>query len=184
MNNGNKRRYSIDTFPEQLVRRAEMGLAGSDSFSFKVSPDGGTWNTALLVRPDGVITQPQRPIARAHNSAGSTAVSSGTISGFSDLALSQGASRLAALCPVGGQSLAVPVEGLYHLSLRVAVSASASYHISLRRESGETLMSLRFPSSAPLTLSGNAMAQFSANEKLVLVHQGTATLTQGPGELS
>lgn len=169
-------------FQSNWSGRAEMGLAGSDAFSFKVSPDGGTWNTALLIRPDGVITQPQRPLARAHNSAGSTAISSGAISGFSDLALSQGGVTLGGALSGGGQSLAVPVEGLYLLSLRVAVSASASYRISLRRESGETLMSLRFPSSAPLTLSGNALAQFSADEKLVLAHQGTATLTQGPGE--
>ncbi|WP_254871529.1 DUF2793 domain-containing protein [Pseudooceanicola sp. HF7] len=32
--------------------RAEMGLAGSDAFSIKVSPDGSSWTTALEVDPD------------------------------------------------------------------------------------------------------------------------------------
>lgn len=35
--------------------RAEMGTAGTDSFSFKVSADGATWNTALAIAADGKI---------------------------------------------------------------------------------------------------------------------------------
>ncbi|MCE6958650.1 DUF2793 domain-containing protein [Cereibacter sphaeroides] len=40
--------------------RAEMGLAGSDDFTVKVSPDGGTFRTALRVdRASGRVTLPQ-----------------------------------------------------------------------------------------------------------------------------
>jgi len=39
--------------------RAEMGLAGSDDFSFKVSGDGAAWATALLIdRASGAVTLP------------------------------------------------------------------------------------------------------------------------------
>lgn len=169
-------------FQSNWSGRAEMGLAGSDAFSFKVSPDGGAWNTALLIRHDGAITQPQRPLAAVSNSAGSTVVASGTISGFSNLTLTQGSVTLGNALSGGGQAVSVPIEGLYLLSLKVAVSAATNYTVMLKRETGETLMALRFPSSVPITLAGTTIAQFSANEKLALAHQGTATLTQGPGE--
>ncbi len=39
--------------------RAEMGTTGSDSFEIKVSADGGTWNTGLLL--DAVTGQAQAP---------------------------------------------------------------------------------------------------------------------------
>lgn len=39
--------------------RAEMGLAGSDDFAVKVSPDGSTWHTALMVdRNTGAVALP------------------------------------------------------------------------------------------------------------------------------
>ncbi len=34
--------------------RAEMGTAGTDAFSIKVSPDGSNWSTALTARPHGL----------------------------------------------------------------------------------------------------------------------------------
>lgn len=37
--------------------RAEMGLAGNDDFSVKVSPDGGTWTDALRVDATSGMTQ-------------------------------------------------------------------------------------------------------------------------------
>ena len=45
--------------------RAEIGLTGSDDFAFKVSPDGVTWHTALLIdRQTGVVTLPSTPDAQ------------------------------------------------------------------------------------------------------------------------
>lgn len=35
--------------------RAEMGLAGEDAFSIKISPDGSSWATPLRLRGDGVM---------------------------------------------------------------------------------------------------------------------------------
>lgn len=54
--------------------RAEMGLAGTDDFSIKVSADGSLWNTALVAdRATGNVSTPARlgvgtsePLATAH----------------------------------------------------------------------------------------------------------------------
>jgi hypothetical protein len=35
--------------------RAEMGLAGADTFSFKISPDGSAWATAIQIASDGKV---------------------------------------------------------------------------------------------------------------------------------
>jgi hypothetical protein len=46
--------------------RAEMGLAGNDDFSIKVSPDGGAWHTALSAdRATGRVTTTALAIAAA-----------------------------------------------------------------------------------------------------------------------
>jgi len=50
--------------------KAEMGLAGDDRFSVKVSPDGAAWTTALAITPQGVVRTEQRPLARAARTAG------------------------------------------------------------------------------------------------------------------
>lgn len=39
-------------FQSNWSGRAEMGLSGSDAFSFKVSADGSTWHEALVIDPD------------------------------------------------------------------------------------------------------------------------------------
>ncbi len=52
--------------------RAEMGIAGSDDFQVKVSPDGANWKTGLSVSPEsGLVTVPH-------------GMNSGTISGVGD----------------------------------------------------------------------------------------------------
>ena len=44
--------------------RAEIGLTGSDDFAFKVSPDGVTWHTALVIdRQTGAVTLPNTQAA-------------------------------------------------------------------------------------------------------------------------
>ena len=46
-------------FQTSFSGRAEMGAAGSDDFSFKVSADGSTWNNAILInRSTGACTFP------------------------------------------------------------------------------------------------------------------------------
>lgn len=169
-------------FQSNWSGRAEMGLAGSDSFSFKVSYDGVNWNTALHIRPDGAVNQPMRPLGRVRNEAGSTLVTSGSTTGFTTVSLEQGGISLGSTLAGGGKPVIVPIEGLYRLDLKVTVSTSSTYHVSLNRETGEPLTTLRFPSSAPVSLYGSTLANLAAGEKLVLTHQGTATVTEGPAE--
>jgi Protein of unknown function (DUF2793) len=46
--------------------RAELGLAGDDALSFKVSADGSAWNTALSVSPaSGLVTLSNNSVANA-----------------------------------------------------------------------------------------------------------------------
>jgi hypothetical protein len=53
INKGGSAGGSSDTasliFEDGFSGRAQMGLAGSDNFSFKVSPNGSTWTTAILL---------------------------------------------------------------------------------------------------------------------------------------
>ena len=52
-------------FQRGFSGRAEVGLAGSDAFSLKVSPDGGAWTTALEVDPaTGAVALPATPRMR------------------------------------------------------------------------------------------------------------------------
>jgi hypothetical protein len=49
-------------FQSGFSGRAEIGLAGNDSLSFKVSPDGATWKSALTINPStGAVSLPNTP---------------------------------------------------------------------------------------------------------------------------
>jgi Protein of unknown function (DUF2793) len=53
-------------FQSGFSGRAELGLAGSDSFSVKVSADGSSWSTALSVSPaTGIVTLSDNSVANA-----------------------------------------------------------------------------------------------------------------------
>ncbi len=50
-------------FQTGFSRRAEMGLAGSDDYSFKVSPNGTSWFDAIVInRTSGAVTFPNTSI--------------------------------------------------------------------------------------------------------------------------
>lgn len=50
-------------FQTGLSGRAEMGLAGSNDYSFKVSPDGGVWHDAITIdRTTGEVSFPNTSI--------------------------------------------------------------------------------------------------------------------------
>jgi hypothetical protein len=79
--------------------RAEMGLAGGEDFSIKVSPDGESWNTALAVEAvTGRVTS--APLAIASGTSGESGLS------FADLDLASAAqpsnNRTLSLDPEGG----------------------------------------------------------------------------------
>lgn len=50
-------------FQTAFSGRAEMGTAGSDDFSFKVSPDGSNWFSAIVIdRADGSVSFPNSSV--------------------------------------------------------------------------------------------------------------------------
>jgi hypothetical protein len=52
-------------FQSNWSGRAEVGLVGGDDFAFKVSPDGGTWHEALLLKKDGSAVVPGAQVQHA-----------------------------------------------------------------------------------------------------------------------
>ncbi|WP_027488652.1 DUF2793 domain-containing protein [Allorhizobium undicola] len=156
--------------------RAEMGLAGSDSFAIKVSPDGGTWLTALSVTGAGQITQPNKPAARAQLSASTLAITNGLATGFDNLALTQGGVALSGSIAGGGQALAAPVEGLYAVSLSIAGTSASSYAASLVSDAGTELLKLSPGTASAFDSNRMVLAKLSAGTLLSVKHSGTATL--------
>ncbi|MBB4006559.1 DUF2793 domain-containing protein [Allorhizobium taibaishanense] len=158
--------------------RAEMGLAGSDQFSLKVCNDAGNWTTALLVTGDGYVTQPARPAARAELNSPSLAISSGMLTGFNGFAFSQGNIQLST--PIGsgnGQTLKVPVAGIYLVALTLATSSTAGYAASLVDASRAQLLRITFGTTTGTTEAhGSALLSLEAGAELCLSHSGSAML--------
>ncbi|SIQ18211.1 Protein of unknown function [Rhizobium sp. RU35A] len=168
-------------FQSNWSGRAEMGLAGNDMFSVKVSADGATWRTGLSIDGQGRVTLPARPMARAHRAAGTSSPASGASTGFSTLALEQGGVTLGAALAGGGNTLVVPATGLYALGLTVSAASSSGHTVTLRRNGSSTLLGLSIPSAAPATTSGTTLASLTQGDALSLTHAGTAVLDEGPG---
>ena len=161
--------------------RAEMGLAGNDDFTIKVSPDGGTWKTGLSIDGNGRVSQPNRPLARAHRASGTASAANGSQSGFTTLSIEQGGVTLGAALSGGGNALVVPASGLYFLTLMVSAVSSSGHATGLVRNGSVTLLSLSAPASVPLSLASSSLQYLSAGDSLSLSHSGTAVLDHGPG---
>lgn len=68
-------------FQSGFSGRAEMGLAGEDDFSFKVSPDGASWIEALRIGTDGGVETEGHRVHHRGNVLGSVGLSGGTPTG-------------------------------------------------------------------------------------------------------
>jgi Protein of unknown function (DUF2793) len=162
--------------------RAEMGLAGNDQFSVKVSADGSSWNTGLVIDGGGRISMPNRPLARAHRAAGTSTPAAGTETGFTTLALQQGGVTLGTTAAGGGNALTVPADGLYLISANLTASASSGYTVEVRRNGSATLMAVRGPTAVPLTTHASGVFQLYAGDLLTFLHAGAVTLDEGAGK--
>ncbi len=158
--------------------KAEMGLAGDDGFSVKVSDDGADWKTALAVSPDGIVRMNHRPVARAARSAATLTIADGTVTGFHDLFLSAGGFALGMPLSSGhGSGLVLPASGLYLIALAVTVLSETSHAVALRRNDAETLI---VATGAAGSRAAIAIANLTAGDVLTLHHAGTAQLQFGP----
>ncbi|NML72758.1 DUF2793 domain-containing protein [Rhizobium sp. S-51] len=157
--------------------KAEIGLAGEDRLSIKVSPDGSTWTTALVISPDGIVRADHRPLARASLAAATFAPAAGTETGFDDLIpAARGFTLGAPLSSGHGSGLLVPVSGVYQLHLTVEASSSSGHAVLLRRNGTEDLLAVRGGTG---THASTALAQLDAGDTLTLLHAGSATLVFG-----
>ncbi|MBN9033345.1 MAG: hypothetical protein BGO05_05700 [Rhizobiales bacterium 63-7] len=169
-------------FQSDWSGRAEIGLAGEDALSFKVSPDGASWRTALALTGHGRVHLPHRPLAEATRSAGSAIRTDGEAVGFDGLSLTQGDVALGATVPGGsGLRLLVPETGLYRLGLTLATSATAAHGVDLLRNGSTSLARIRKISTAGLetTAFAGALVSLAAGDWLSLSHFGTSTVHYG-----
>lgn len=157
--------------------KAEMGLAGDDRFSIKVSPDGSTWTTALSITPQGVVQTGQRPLVRAARTAGSYSPADGSTTGFDELSLSSGGFALASALGSGvGRGLTVPMAGTYAVSLTVEAQTSTGHTVTLRRNGSEEVLRVKGTAG---TQSATVVAALAAGDVLSLLHGGIAVLVCG-----
>ncbi|PZU84649.1 MAG: hypothetical protein DI528_13965 [Shinella sp.] len=164
-------------FQSDWQGKAEMGLAGDDDFSVKVSGDGADWKTAIAISPDGVVRMNHRPLTRAARSAATLTVTDGTVTGFHDLHASAGGFSLGTPLASGhGSGLLVPVTGFYLISLGVTVLSATSHTVSLLQNNVSTLA---VATGAAGSRSTVAIASLAAGDILTMRHTGSAQLQFG-----
>lgn len=152
--------------------RAEMGLAGTDNFSIKTSPDGSTFNDAIVVnKDDGKVSFPS-----GTNGSGSAAGVMGLQvmaftcernSGFllnSYLAFGNGATQHSgAAMPFSGKVIAATlaqigaVAGVNTLTMAVNRVASTNHSVSMASTGAGAESAVADFSSAPLTFAAGDM---------------------------
>jgi hypothetical protein len=163
--------------------RAEMGLAGNDSFSIKTSADGATWTTALSISGAGRVSMPASPLVRAGRAAGTVSHASGTISGFTDLPLQQGGFALGGVVSDTMKELLVPATGIYLVTLSLAVIASSGHTVAIRINGAASSFALNGTASAAKSLqSASFLVPLTADDQISLAHSGSCQLGYGAGK--
>lgn len=164
--------------------RAEIGLAGSDAFSIKVSNDGSNWLTAMSISADGAVSTPTRPIARASLSASQAAPLAASRTGFDNFHIQQGGFALGAVVPSGtGSRLVVPATGMYLLSLSVSTLASSGHGVAIEANGTTALASANGSASAsPSRQAATTIVFLNEGDWLALLYSGTATYEFGPAK--
>lgn len=163
--------------------RAEMGLAGDDAFSIKMSSDGSRWQTGMTIDGDGVVTMPNRPLARAGRQAGVAEPADGSISGFSELPVSEGGLGLGDVVSGDMRALHIPVSGSYLITLNLAVLTSSGHSVALRINWVRTDFAVSVGvTSETVTQSSSFIITLSKDDRLSLSHSGACRLAMGSGK--
>lgn len=107
--------------------RAEIGLAGSDGFSIKVSPDGSTWIAALLIDPaTGAVSLPATQIALNILTAENTSGTSMPDVTYVDQVFSTTSRNDFGAGAWDGSQFTVPEDGTYDFSASLGVDGAPS----------------------------------------------------------
>ncbi len=163
--------------------RAEMGLAGNDSFSIKTSANGADWKTALSISGAGHVSMPQRPVARAGRASGNVSHTAGTLSGFTDLPIQQGGFALGNIVTETQKDLVVPVTGLYLITLSLAVVSSSGHTVTIRINDTLSSFGLSGTTSAANSVQlASVIVPLNEKDRISLAHGGTCQLAYGPGK--
>ncbi|WP_117191718.1 DUF2793 domain-containing protein [Rhizobium terrae] len=168
-------------FQTDFTGHAEMGLAGDNAFSVKVS-DGATWKNGLSISSAGHVSRPNQPAARAYRSGTSFSPAAGQQSGVSAFGLNQGGFTFGAAVAGGGNALVVPAAGPFLVAIQVAVLTSSGHTTSLMLNGAQTLVSLSGTGSGAQTQSSTGVFSLSAGDFLTFGHAGTAQLELGAGK--
>ena len=167
-------------FQSGWTGHAEMGLAGNNDFSIKVS-DGSDWKTGLAITATGQVRMPNQPLARAYRAGTVLSPIAGQQSGFDTFGLNQGGFTFAAAAPGGGNWLAVPASGAYLACLTTTVATSSGHEITLLTDDNSPLLSLTGAASTSGTQSASGIFTLEAGSLLALGHAGTVQLQIGAG---
>jgi hypothetical protein len=165
-------------FQSNWQPRAEMGLSGDDSFSFKIQGDATGWRQAIGISPEGYVRHQQRPVARAALSSATFTPSAGNFTGFDALYLSGGDMALGDPLASGfGRPLVVPASGIYLLALTVTADDPA-HELHVSRNGGTDLVSHTGPAGKSST---TALVWLDAGDTLALRHADAAQYQFGYG---
>ncbi|MDO9415039.1 DUF2793 domain-containing protein [Pararhizobium sp.] len=157
--------------------RAEMGLAGSDAFTIKTSPDGSVWTNALSISGSGIVIMPHRPLVRATLGGGVGTPANNSQTGFNTTPVSQGGFTLGSTVPGdNGKRLVVPSSGPYLIVLRVEATPSGAFSVTARANGTTGL--------ATATGSGTVigMAFLQENDWISLSHTGSTPIDFATGK--
>jgi hypothetical protein len=158
--------------------RAEIGLAGNDELSIKVCDDAGQWTTALTITGEGYVTQPAKPAITAQFATTATTISNANVTGFDAATMAQGGIALATTIGNGlGQTLRVPIAGVYLVSLTISASETTSYRATLVNGNGVNLLKISIGTQQSVSqTSQTALLYLEAGMELSVLHSGTAIL--------
>lgn len=165
-------------FQSNWQARTEMGLAGEDSFSFRMYGDATGWRQAIGISPEGYVRHEHRPLARASLSSATFTPAAGSFTGFETLHLSGGDMALGEPLASGyGRPLVIPASGFYLLALTVtADGATHGLHVS---RNGVT--DLASHSGSAGTSGTTALVWLDAGDTLALRHADAAQYQFGYG---
>jgi hypothetical protein len=170
-------------FQTNWTGHAEMGLAGNDHFSIKVS-DGATWLTGLEIDPSGTVRRPNQPLASAYRAGSSFSPIAGQESGFTALGPATGGMVLGAALAGGGNTLVVPASGNYLVALTIGTVSSSGHGVDLLLNGTDSLLSLKGAAGGATTQSATALVALEAGNRLSLGHTGTAEIALGKARTS
>lgn len=151
--------------------RAEMGLAGHDGFTIKVSADGATWFESLATDPaSGIVSMPLRPVAKAVLTGGSRSFAANASVGFDSLEIDQGDVALNA-----SDALVVPADGTYYLGLTLKATSLGAVRIVSNGVASVLGFDADFTGSTGRSISVSTIAALAKDDALTLVFDDAAT---------